>query len=160
MRRRTLTCTAAVPTVWLSLLQHLEATGGKLSHLKKVVIGGAACPRAITKAFQGFSNQGAAGDYYVLFLSGHGGRTNGNKGPTWFFLPVDFHPQRFVNTAAGDPLLHGRRPLDFLGVDLFEVLALGGQLVVGLEGRLVAGIEHWPWKLPQLHAARQALRNA
>ncbi|OYX04458.1 MAG: hypothetical protein B7Z05_08400, partial [Thiotrichales bacterium 32-46-8] len=32
--------TAAVPTVWLGLLQHLEATGGELSTLKRVVIGG------------------------------------------------------------------------------------------------------------------------
>jgi fatty-acyl-CoA synthase len=46
------TCTAAVPTVWLMLLQHLEATGSKLPHLKKVVIGGSACPRAVTKTFQ------------------------------------------------------------------------------------------------------------
>jgi fatty-acyl-CoA synthase len=46
------TCTAAVPTVWLMLLQYLEANGGKLPHLKKVVIGGSACPRAMTKAFQ------------------------------------------------------------------------------------------------------------
>jgi len=46
------TYTAAVPTVWLMLLQHLEAHGGKLPHLKKVVIGGSACPRAMTKAFQ------------------------------------------------------------------------------------------------------------
>jgi fatty-acyl-CoA synthase len=46
------TCTAAVPTVWLMLLQHLESTGGRLPHLKKVVIGGSACPRAMTKAFQ------------------------------------------------------------------------------------------------------------
>jgi fatty-acyl-CoA synthase len=46
------TCTAAVPTVWLALLQHLEATGGKLPYLKRVVIGGSACPRAMTKTFQ------------------------------------------------------------------------------------------------------------
>jgi fatty-acyl-CoA synthase len=44
--------TAAVPTVWLMLLQHLEANEAKLPHLKKVVIGGSACPRAITKKFQ------------------------------------------------------------------------------------------------------------
>ena len=44
--------TAAVPTVWLMLLQHLEQTGAKLSHLQRVVIGGSACPRAITEAFQ------------------------------------------------------------------------------------------------------------
>jgi fatty-acyl-CoA synthase len=50
--RYKVTCTAAVPTVWLMLLQHLEATGAKLPHLKKVVIGGSACPRAIAKTFQ------------------------------------------------------------------------------------------------------------
>ncbi|MBX3575959.1 MAG: fatty-acid--CoA ligase [Rhizobiaceae bacterium] len=46
------TFTAAVPTVWLMLLQHLEETGKKLPYLKKVVIGGSACPRVITKKFQ------------------------------------------------------------------------------------------------------------
>lgn len=45
------TMTAAVPTVWLMLLQHLEATGGTLSTLKRVVIGGSACPRSMTEAF-------------------------------------------------------------------------------------------------------------
>ena len=44
--------TAAVPTVWLMLLQHLEATGGTLDHLERVVIGGSACPRTITEKFQ------------------------------------------------------------------------------------------------------------
>ena len=46
------TCTAAVPTIWLMLLQHLEATGAKLPHLKRVIIGGSACPRAITEKFE------------------------------------------------------------------------------------------------------------
>src|SRR5437764_13622425 len=50
--RYKVTCTAAVPTVWLMLLQHLEATGSKLPHLKKVVIGGSACPRAMARTFQ------------------------------------------------------------------------------------------------------------
>ena len=45
------TFTAAVPTVWLMLLQHLDQTSGALSSLKRVVIGGSACPRAITEAF-------------------------------------------------------------------------------------------------------------
>jgi len=45
-------CTAGVPTVWLMLLQHLEQSGRKLPHLKRVVIGGSACPRAMTEAFQ------------------------------------------------------------------------------------------------------------
>jgi fatty-acyl-CoA synthase len=46
------TFTAAVPTVWLMLLQDLEKTGHKLPYLKRVVIGGSACPRAVTQAFQ------------------------------------------------------------------------------------------------------------
>jgi fatty-acyl-CoA synthase len=44
--------TAAVPTVWLMLLQHLEANNLRLPHLRKVVIGGSACPRAMTQKFQ------------------------------------------------------------------------------------------------------------
>jgi len=44
--------TAAVPTVWMMLLQYLEQTGKTLPHLKRVVIGGAACPRAMTEKFE------------------------------------------------------------------------------------------------------------
>ena len=51
MEREGVTFTAAVPTVWLGLLQHLESTGAALSTLKRVVIGGSACPRAMTAAF-------------------------------------------------------------------------------------------------------------
>ena len=46
------TFTAAVPTVWLMLLGYLEETGKKLPYLKRVVIGGSACPRAMTEKFQ------------------------------------------------------------------------------------------------------------
>jgi fatty-acyl-CoA synthase len=46
------TWSAAVPTVWLALLRHLEETGGRLPDLRRVVIGGAACPRLIVKTFQ------------------------------------------------------------------------------------------------------------
>ncbi len=46
------TFTGAVPTVWLLLLQHLEKTGGTLPYLKRVGIGGSACPRAIIQIFK------------------------------------------------------------------------------------------------------------
>ena len=46
------TMTAAVPTVWLALLQHLETTGKTLSHLRRVVIGGSAAPRAMIETFE------------------------------------------------------------------------------------------------------------
>jgi fatty-acyl-CoA synthase len=46
------TITAAVPTVWLMLLSHLEQNPQlRLPHLARVVIGGSACPESIMKAF-------------------------------------------------------------------------------------------------------------
>jgi len=46
------TATAAVPTVWLGLLQYLEQTGKKLPYLKRVVVGGAACPPMMIRKFE------------------------------------------------------------------------------------------------------------
>jgi fatty-acyl-CoA synthase len=46
------TRSAAVPTVWLWLLQHLEKTGGTLPDLRSVTIGGSACPRAMIDVFE------------------------------------------------------------------------------------------------------------
>ena len=46
------TFSAAVPTVWQMLLNHLRESGGRLTTLKRVVIGGAAVPEAIVRAFQ------------------------------------------------------------------------------------------------------------
>jgi len=46
------TFTAGVPTVWMALLDHMEKNGLKLPHLKRIVIGGSASPRAMTQAFQ------------------------------------------------------------------------------------------------------------
>ncbi len=44
--------TAAVPTVWLMLLQHLEANNLKLPKLKNVSIGGSAVPRMMIEKFE------------------------------------------------------------------------------------------------------------
>lgn len=46
------THTAAVPTIWLGMLQYLKAEGKKFSTLERVVIGGSSCPRAVIEAFQ------------------------------------------------------------------------------------------------------------
>ncbi len=45
------TTSAAVPTVWQMLLTHLQANNLKLPDLKRVTIGGAACPETIIRAF-------------------------------------------------------------------------------------------------------------
>jgi fatty-acyl-CoA synthase len=48
------TVSAAVPTVWMMLLQHLDQNPQlKLPHLKRVVIGGSACPEILIRAFVG-----------------------------------------------------------------------------------------------------------
>jgi fatty-acyl-CoA synthase len=46
------TITAGVPTVWLLLLQHLQANNLKLTTLRKSVIGGSACPPAMIETFR------------------------------------------------------------------------------------------------------------
>tara|TARA_R110000850_G_scaffold64116_1_gene144188 strand:- start:21262 stop:22887 length:1626 start_codon:yes stop_codon:yes gene_type:complete len=44
--------TAAVPTVWLMLLNYLQENNLKLPHLNKVLIGGSAIPEKILRAFE------------------------------------------------------------------------------------------------------------
>ncbi|MDH4386977.1 MAG: long-chain-fatty-acid--CoA ligase [Caulobacter sp.] len=46
------TFSAAVPTVWQMLLGHLDSASLSLPHLKRVVIGGSACPEAIIRGFK------------------------------------------------------------------------------------------------------------
>lgn len=45
------TFTAGVPTVWLSVLQHLQTSGATLSTVRRMIVGGAACPPALMQAF-------------------------------------------------------------------------------------------------------------
>jgi fatty-acyl-CoA synthase len=46
----------AVPTIWLSMLQHLEKAGGGLGKLDRTGIGGSAVPRAMIEAFDRLHN--------------------------------------------------------------------------------------------------------
>ncbi|MGQ0742059.1 MAG: long-chain-fatty-acid--CoA ligase [Alphaproteobacteria bacterium] len=52
LEKEEVTCSAAVPTVWMNLLAYLEQNELRLSTLKRVVIGGAACPRALIETFE------------------------------------------------------------------------------------------------------------
>ncbi len=58
------TYSAAVPTVWQMLLDHLRASGGALTSLKRVTIGGSACPQSLIRAFHN--------DYGVDVIQGWG----------------------------------------------------------------------------------------
>ncbi len=76
------TASAAVPTVWLGLMEYLEETGHKLPYLNRVVIGGAAVPRIMLEKFEN--------DYQVEVIHGRGmtemspvGTTGTLKHSTW-----------------------------------------------------------------------------
>jgi fatty-acyl-CoA synthase len=46
------TLSAGVPTVWQGLLTHVEANNLDFSTMRRTIIGGAACPRAMMRTFQ------------------------------------------------------------------------------------------------------------
>ncbi|EFN53923.1 hypothetical protein CHLNCDRAFT_48981 [Chlorella variabilis] len=53
MEQQRVTHTAGVPTVWLGLQEHMERQQLRLSSLKMLAVGGAACPRRIIEFFEG-----------------------------------------------------------------------------------------------------------
>lgn len=46
------TFSAGVPTVWLALLNYLNESGKSVKSLKKLIVGGSACPESIMREFQ------------------------------------------------------------------------------------------------------------
>jgi len=52
METERVTMSAGVPTVWLALLQYMKANNHKFSTMNRTVIGGSACPLAMTRSFQ------------------------------------------------------------------------------------------------------------
>jgi fatty-acyl-CoA synthase len=51
MNAERVTCSAGVPTVWLGLLNHLRSSGTRLETVRRLVVGGSACPRMLMEAF-------------------------------------------------------------------------------------------------------------
>jgi fatty-acyl-CoA synthase len=52
LNTESVTFTCGVPTVWLGLLQHLRATGEKLTTVKRIMTGGSAAPPLLIEAFR------------------------------------------------------------------------------------------------------------
>jgi len=46
------TVTLGVPTVWLGLLAYLKSSGRRVDNLRRMVVGGAACPEFLMRAFR------------------------------------------------------------------------------------------------------------
>jgi acyl-CoA synthetase (AMP-forming)/AMP-acid ligase II len=55
------TLSAGVPTVWLGLLAHLKATGQRVDTLRRIVVGGAACPLSIMEDFDRYGVESRVG---------------------------------------------------------------------------------------------------
>jgi hypothetical protein len=67
------------------------------------LVDGQATRGAIVQRLQSYSKTGKAGDYVVVFLSGHGGVFNDSR--AWYFLPYDFNPQNANGTCITDRVL-------------------------------------------------------
>ncbi|MGH6870409.1 MAG: AMP-binding protein [Rhizomicrobium sp.] len=52
IRNEAVTVAAGVQTVWLGLLDHLDATGGEVPSLQRVIIGGSRCPDALIRRME------------------------------------------------------------------------------------------------------------
>ena len=52
MRDERVTFAVGVQTVWLGVVDHLDATGGNLPDLQRVLIGGSNCPKALIRRFE------------------------------------------------------------------------------------------------------------
>ena len=52
MESEQVTYSSGVPTIWLALLNYLDKSGKKIPSVKRVSVGGAACPRSIIEIFK------------------------------------------------------------------------------------------------------------
>jgi acyl-CoA synthetase (AMP-forming)/AMP-acid ligase II len=52
MREEGVTIAVGVQTVWLGVIDHLDAVGGELPDLKRVIIGGSSCPDALIRRME------------------------------------------------------------------------------------------------------------
>jgi len=52
MREERVTVAVGVQTLWLGLVDHLDAVGGDLPDLQRVLIGGSSCPEALIRRFE------------------------------------------------------------------------------------------------------------
>ena len=50
--RHEVTVAVGVPTVWLGLLDHLDATGGETPSLERIIIGGSSCPDSLLQRME------------------------------------------------------------------------------------------------------------
>ncbi len=85
------TVTLAVPTVWLSMLEHLRQTGTDLGRLAKIVTGGAAPPKAMIAAY---------GSEYGVTVSHAWGMTETSAATTYSHPPNNLTAEAALDVRA------------------------------------------------------------
>jgi acyl-CoA synthetase (AMP-forming)/AMP-acid ligase II len=109
------TCAAGVPTVWQGLLAHTEANGLKFSTMKRTVIGGSACPPAMTKVFEE--------KYGVHVLHAWGMTEMSPLGTV-----CSFKPKHLVQGVEAQRAVQAKQGRVVCGVDMRVVGEDGGEL--------------------------------
>ena len=124
------TFSAGVPTIWLGVVQHLEATGRTVPSLEKVAVGGSAAPRVLIDTLE---------DDYGVTVSHVWGMTEMTQGTSGRFTHrverLDRDSQRSRQAKAGRELY---------GIELRVVDDTG--MVLPRDGRSVGEIQaRGPW---------------
>jgi len=107
------TCAAGVPTVWLGLLQHLEATGKRIDSVTRVTCGGSAVPISMIRTF--------AERYGVALIHGWGMTEMSPVGS--LSIP---NPRQMAEDREAEYARRARQGTPLYGVE-FKIVAPDGQ---------------------------------
>jgi 3-(methylthio)propionyl---CoA ligase len=140
------TCASGVPTVWLGLLQFLEATGKHIDSVKRVTCGGSAVPIAMIRAF--------AERYGVALIHGWGMTEMSPVGSLSTPNPTQLAEDREAEYAR---LARQGRPL--YGIE-FKIVAPDGQRLP--EDGIASGelLVRGPWVIGAYYQDEAASRAA
>ncbi len=118
MRAEGVTVAAGVQTVWQGVVDHLDATGGELPDLKRVVIGGSSCPDALIQRMEARLGARVQTSWGMTELS-----------PTGTIAPPDA-PSTAARASGRPPLGLDLKLTDADGVTLAQQRGVMGHLKV------------------------------
>ena len=107
------TCALGVPTVWLGLLQHLEATGKRIDSVERVTCGGSAVPISMIRTF--------AERYDVTLIHGWGMTEMSPVGS--LSIPK---PRQLAEGSEAEYAIRARQGTPLYGIE-FKIVGLDGQ---------------------------------
>ena len=133
IQEENVTFSAGVPTIWLSVVQHLQETGADLPSLNRLAVGGSAAPRSLMDTLE---------DDYEVFVSHVWGMTEMTQGSAGRFTHkvsrLDREEKRRRQAMAGRELYGVElRLIDADGNDVERDGATPGELLA--RGPWVAG---------------------